>query len=70
MAGTTTGSISQVRDNRIVDKLVRDNMLETTIGSIDLSSKQQECGNWTLDKLVRDVYGGNQFKFHISGKRQ
>jgi hypothetical protein len=40
MAETTTGSISQVRDNR------------------------------NIIKLVRDIYGGDYDRFHLSGKGQ
>ncbi len=40
MAGTTTGSISQVKDNR------------------------------NVDKLVRDIYGGDYDRFSLSGKGQ
>jgi hypothetical protein len=42
MAGTTTGSISQVE--------VRD--------------------YWNVDKLVRDIFGGDYDRFHLSGKGQ
>jgi len=40
MAGTTTGSISQVRANR------------------------------NINKLVRDMYGGDYDRFQLSGKGQ
>jgi hypothetical protein len=64
-----TGFISEVRDNRTVDKLVRSIIVETTTSSIGLSSKiQQERGHWSrflhvICNLTHRVVTGELSKF-------